>query len=71
MGMGIPEKINAWRPTESGQRRDKTNDRKKVIALWFFCHEQMVTFVSSSVLLRRDVALKWSFTAKYSHACVQ
>src|SRR4051812_11755809 len=34
----------------------RTDDRKKVISVWFFCHVQMVTFARSSVLLRLNVA---------------
>ncbi|HWT69790.1 MAG TPA: hypothetical protein VN214_11820, partial [Pseudomonas sp.] len=43
--------------------REQTTS-KNVMSLWFFCHVQMVTFARSSVLLRPDVALNWSFTEK-------
>jgi hypothetical protein len=43
-------------------RGAKAGGFAKVISDCFFCHAQMVTSAGSSVLLRPDVAPKWSFT---------
>jgi hypothetical protein len=55
------QKIAAFRSYCRGKRSD---DMKKVMSVWFFCHLQMVTFARSSVLLRLKVAPSRSFTPK-------
>ena len=69
LGGGLFQRLDDDRH-DGSLRGTKTDDFAKVISDCFFCHAQMVPSAGSSVLLRPDVAPKWSFTPQNnSHAC--